>query len=404
MSRYPFLINILLVAVAITLGSCGNKSAEVNKGHTEESAGHSEKTEHEELPDSIVELSQEQLKSAGIEYGSIVSKPLGSVIKASGIVAVPPGSSSTICASWGGIIRNISLQPGSSVTAGQVIATIENAEIIDLQQEYLDAMSKLEFAEAEYNRHQQLHSDDVYSTQNFQEVTSSYKSLKAKVNALSQKLQLIGLNPSKLNADNISKSINIKAGISGYVRTVNASNGKFVSSSDVLFEIANNNQMYLEITLFEKEMNNVKIGQQVEFFLNNETESHKARIYQVAQAVADDKSFKVYASVQLPCRNILPGMYVSTNISTSGTIVQAVPSESLVRFDNEYYLFAFEKSIQENGKPVSLLRMVKVEKGITSGGYTGVVLPAGFNPASKIVVKGAFQVMAAKKNSGEMSC
>lgn len=293
MSRYPFLINILLVAVAITLGSCGNKSAEVNKGHTEESAGHSEKTEHEELPDSIVELSQEQLKSAGIEYGSIVSKPLGSVIKASGIVAVPPGSSSTICASWGGIIRNISLQPGSSVTAGQVIATIENAEIIDLQQEYLDAMSKLEFAEAEYNRHQQLHSDDVYSTQNFQEVTSSYKSLKAKVNALSQKLQLIGLNPSKLNADNISKSISIKAGISGYVRTVNASNGKFVSSSDVLFEIANNNQMYLEITLFEKEMNNVKIGQQVEFFLNNETESHKARIYQVAQAVADDKSFKV---------------------------------------------------------------------------------------------------------------
>jgi cobalt-zinc-cadmium efflux system membrane fusion protein len=49
--------------------------------------------------------------------------------------------------------------------------------------------------------------------------------------------------------------------------------------------------------------------------------------------------------------------------------------------------------------------MVEVRKGVTDAGYTEISLPEGFDIASgKIVIKGAYNLLSAKKNAGEMSC
>ena len=88
--------------------------------------------------------------------------------------------------------------PGNAVSKGQTLAILENQEFVDIQQNYLEAKNKLEYAEAEYKRHNELYKDDVYSQKNLQQVTSDYKSLKAQVKALEQKLALIGINPANL--------------------------------------------------------------------------------------------------------------------------------------------------------------------------------------------------------------
>jgi membrane fusion protein, heavy metal efflux system len=403
MKTTNILTALLILLTFLLIQSCRTGSNNENK----EIQGDSVKagdSNHESLPDTIVELSEDQMKQAGIEFGSITEKPLGTKIKASGIVSAPPGNMASVSTTMGGFVKNATLLPGSQVHKGQVLATIENPEFIDLQQNYLETSSKLEFAEADFKRHSQLHSDDVYSTQNLQQVTADYKSLKAQSNALAQKLRLIGIDPDKLNENNITGSIQVYSPINGYIRAINASNGKYAAPSDVLFEVVNNDRMYLELTLFERDMNKISTGQKVEFFLNNETESHQAIVYQVAKAIAADKSFKVYANVDVPCKNVIPGMYVSASILSTGTKVSTVPSEAVVRFDDKDYIFIHYRDKKEDGKPVTEFRMVEVEKGITSGNSTGILLPAGFDPSSRIVIKGAFQLMAAKKNAGEMSC
>jgi cobalt-zinc-cadmium efflux system membrane fusion protein len=46
-----------------------------------------------------------------------------------------------------------------------------------------------------------------------------------------------------------------------------------------------------------------------------------------------------------------------------------------------------------------------VQKGITDGGYTEITLPKGINPkTAKLVVKGAYNLLSAKKNAGDMAC
>jgi len=305
----------------------------------------------------------------------------------------------------GGFVKSIGLLPGNRVSKGQTLAVIESQDFIDLQQNYLDAKFKLEFAEAEYKRHSDLYKDDVYSEQNVQSVTADYKSLKAQVKALEQKLLLTGINPSSVNEDNITRSVAVTSPINGYVKCVDVNSGKHVAPADVMFELVNSDMLYLELTLFENDADKVAQGQKIHFFINNETEQHDAVVYQTGKAINDDKTYKVYATVESSCKNLIPGMYVNSLIESSGTEVLSVPSEAIVNFDDKDYIFIHVREKEEDGKPFTEYRMVEVQKGITDGVSTGITVPADLNIQSAIVViKGAYNLMSAKKNAGEMAC
>ena len=364
-----------------------------------------EQKEVENLPEDIVELRDDQIKLAKIETGTIKMRNMNGTLKVNGIVAVAPQNLATVCMPMGGFIKSTSLMPGNAVKKGQILAVIENPEFIDLQQNFLEAKNKLEYAASEYKRHTELFKDDVYSQKNLQQVTTDYKNLKSMVSALKQKLELIGINSAKLNEDNISRSVTLVSPISGSVKAVNVSIGKSVSSSDVLFEIVNSDKLFLELTLFEKDADKVAIGQKLNFFINNEAEQHQAVIYQTGKSINDDKSYKVYASVPGFCANILPGMYVNAVIQSSSQQLTSVPSQAVVSFDDKDYIFIVEKNKVENGKPFTEYKMIQVQKGIADDMYIEIVLPEGIDiKTTKVVVKGAYNLLSAKKNAGEMSC
>jgi len=50
-------------------------------------------------------------------------------------------------------------------------------------------------------------------------------------------------------------------------------------------------------------------------------------------------------------------------------------------------------------------RIFEVKKGVSSSGYTEITLPEGFDVnTAKVVIKGAYNLLSAKKNAGEMAC
>jgi cobalt-zinc-cadmium efflux system membrane fusion protein len=393
MKKYSLKSLLILSSFIVAFASCSNgkKSVEIK--------------EAEVLPDDIVELREDQVKLAKIETGTIELRSLSGTLKVNGLVTVAPQNLATVCMPLGGFIKGISLIPGNAVSKGQTLAILENQEFVDIQQNYLEAKNKLTFAEAEYKRHSELYKEDVYSQQNLQQVTADYKNLKAQVKGLEQKLALIGINPAGLNEDNITRSVAVVSPIDGYVKTVNINIGKFVSSSDILFEIENSDKLFLELTLFEKDADKVSNGQKIRFFINNESEQHEAIIYQTGKSINADKTYKVYASVPGKCKNTIPGMYVNAIIEASSNQVTTLPSEAIVSFDDKDYIFIFDKNKIEGGKPFTEYRMIEVKKGVTDGGYTEITLPEGVDVKMvKAVIKGAYNLLSAKKNAGEMSC
>ena len=394
MSKYNLSKFVLLLLVFVIGGACNSGKKTNPETKTEEV-----------IPENVVELRADQIKLAGIQTGLIEKRSLSGTLKVNGLVSAAPQNLATICAPMSGFVKSTNLMPGNAVTKGQVLVVIENQEFVDIQQNYLEARNKLEFAEAEFKRHSELFKEDVYSQQNVQQVTAEYKNLKAQVSALKQKLVLISINPDNLQEDNISRSISLVSPINGYVDAVNVNLGKYVSPTDVMFRIINNDRLYLELTLFEKDANKVAKDQKIRFFINNETEQHDAIITQTGQSVSSEKTYKVYASVLGVCKNVLPGMYVNAIIETSGDLVTALPSESVVSFDDKDYIFVFDKNKEEGGKPFTEYKIVEVTKGVSDGGYTEIILPEGFDIVNaRVVLKGAYTLLSAKKNAGEMAC
>jgi len=395
MKNYKYKIVAIFTVLNLVLDSC-------NSGGQK---GTSENKKTEVIPEDIVELRFDQIKTANIQLGTIEMQSLSGKLKVNGTVAVAPQNMATVCMPMGGFVKSTSLMPGNVVEKGQTLAILENQEFVDIQQNYLEAKNKFEFAEADYQRHAELFKNDVYSQQSLQQVTSDYKNLKAQVRALGQKLSLIGINPANLKEETISSAIAVISPISGFVKTVNINIGKFVAPTDVMFEIVNSNKLFLELTLFEKDANKVSVGQKIRFFINNETEQHEAIIYQTGKSISADRTYRIYASVPVVCQNVLPGMYVNAIIETSGNQVTALPSDAVVSFDDKDYIFIFDKTKEEGGKPFTEYRMIEIHKGVTDGGFIEVILPEGFNiQTSRIVVKGAYSLLSAKKNAGEMSC
>ncbi|MDD2285648.1 MAG: efflux RND transporter periplasmic adaptor subunit [Paludibacter sp.] len=411
------IILLVMISVATFTGCNGKKldehgheagthaestEKESHEGHKE---GEAEEGEHEELPEDIVELNAEQIKLAGVQMGKVEMRQLSGVIKANGIVTNAPQNSASVSVPLGGFVKSSNLLPGNAVSKGQTLAIIENTEFVDLQQNYLDIKNKYEFAEAQYKRTTDLYKDEVYSEKNLQQATSEYRSLKAQLKGIGQKLQVIGINPATLTEESISATIALVSPINGYVKTANISMGKYVSPTDVLFEIAGIENLLLELSLFEKDANTISIGQFAHFSINNDAHEHKAVIYQVGKSINADKTYKVYATVKQPCNNVLPGMYVLAHIDKTDKQVTSVPADAVVSFDNKYYIFAFEKDKEEEGKPFTEYRFIEITKGDTNDGFTEIQLPAGFDiQNTKIVTKGAYKLLSAKKNAGEMTC
>ena len=133
----------IIAILSVFVSSCANKVEETKK-------------EEKPIETNSVELTENQFKVADVTLGKIEMKALSGAIKVNGMLDVPPQNLVSISAPMGGFVKSTELLQGMKVVKGQVIAVMQNAEYIQLQQDYVDNKSQLEYLEAEYKRQEEL--------------------------------------------------------------------------------------------------------------------------------------------------------------------------------------------------------------------------------------------------------
>jgi len=371
----PFLA---VAAISICLFACSSK---------EEKATETPKTTN----GNLVYLNAKQAKNINLEVGETKVQEVSNVLKLSGQIDVPPQNLISVSIPLGGYLKSTEMLPGTRVSKGQVLAIMEDPQYIQLQQDYLRASNRQGFAIKEYERQRELNSTKASSDKVLQQAESELKNLNVETSALSAKLSMIGINSKNLKAGNISRTIRIYSPINGYVSKVNMNIGKYVTPSDVMFELINPEDIHLNLTVYEKDLDKVYIGQRVTSYTNNNpNKKFSSSIILVSHSLNENRSAEVHCHFDQEDKSLTPGMYMNAEVQLNAKKEKVIPNDAIVNFENKDYVFIKESD--------SSFRMIALQKGVSENNQTVV---GSSLDGKKIVLRGAYSLLMKLKNTEE---
>lgn len=373
--KYPLYLGIIAIALTFACNSKPETQKEV------------EATVNE----NEVSLTPAQAEHIQLQTGQVAFGEINETLKLQGKIDVPPQNLVSVSIPLGGYLKATKMLPGTHVNKGQVIAVMEDPQYIQLQQDYLNVSNKLSYATKELARQKELNLSKANSDKTLQQAETEYKNLKVEQTALIEKLKLININASQLNEGKISKSVNIYSPISGYVSKVNVNIGKYVMPSDVIFELINPSDIHLNLTIFEKDLHKIGIGQKVIAFTNVRPEvKYETKVILVSHNIGEGGNSEVHCHFEKYDKSLVPGMYMNAELQFANQKVQFVPEEAVVSFENKDYVF-----VQTAARK---FMMQEVQVGETSEGKTAMTTDL---KGKQVVVKGAYSLLMKLKNTSD---
>lgn len=377
----------LFIVTAFILGSmalfsCGEKKKE---------SAQEKPKEEEHAHENTAELTSEQIKTIGIVLGAVERKELTHSVKANGILTVPNNNKAFVTSLSSGVIKTLLVQPGSYVNEGQTIATIVNPQLIQAQQQLQQVNTQIALTETEVERQRQLVQGNAAPLKRLQQAESELATLKTQKEGLEKQLSAVGASKT------FSSTLAIKAPISGTVSKVSSQLGSNVDVSTPVAEIVNNSQLHLDLYVYEKDLPNLKPNQTIHFTLtNNPGREYDAQIYSIGTAFEkDSKTVPVHARVSGDKTGLIDGMNITALVSLDRSTVPAVPVDAIVTYQGQDYVFA----VKGTDKDGTQFERIPVAKGTMDIGYAEVTLLKPLPADAKIVIKGAFFVLAKMTNS-----
>ncbi len=388
---YIALMSLSLVFFA----SCGqNKNTE--KEASEEAHHESESVE--------VELTEAQMKAVDIQLGKIEQRDLNNVVRANGEMDLDPQKKAEVSSLLGGIIKKILVIEGRDVSAGQTVAYLENTQIVELQKDYLTAKKEALVAAQEYHRQKELTSQGAGVEKTLQQANANYEITKARLTGLEKQLQQISISPAQVSAGNMVTQVPIKALISGTISKIHISTGSYVDMQTPLMSITDNAGIHCDLKVFEKDLNVLKIGQEVDIMLTNQPGVHlKGSIFEINKSFeGDTKTILVHANIKEKAGvKLIPGMYVTGLINIGRQKTAAVPNDAIVSREGKKYIFILEKEAKENNVKVYHFTQAEVITGVSELGYTQITPVGRLDEAATIVRTNAFYLSSMSSDHGE---
>ncbi|MFY7792528.1 MAG: efflux RND transporter periplasmic adaptor subunit [Chitinophagaceae bacterium] len=366
----------------LTLTGCGSPES------AEQSASDS-------LPESDrITMNKATLEKAGVLTGTITRKVMGASLTVNGVVDVPPQNLVSVSFPPGGYLYSTRLMPGMRIKKGEVIAEMEDPSLVQLQQDYLMARARLTFLEREFARQQTLNADKVSADKVFEQVRSDYEGQQAMVSANAEKLRMIGIVPESLSPERISRRVSLRSPINGFVSKVHVNIGKYVQPADVLFELINPDDIHAALSIFEKDLARVSIGQKVSIsFVDEPDRVYDGEVILVNRNVDEDRIAVAHCHFRSKPAQLLPGMFLNARIHVRETEVPALPESAVVRYEQREFVFV------ESSAGVFDMKVVRT--GEKEDGFVEIIGGAEALEGRTLVIRNAYSLLGALKNKAE---
>jgi cobalt-zinc-cadmium efflux system membrane fusion protein len=329
-----------------------------------------------------------------------------------GKVAVDEDRSTPVFSPYAGRVTKLLAKPGESVTQGQPLFTIEAADTVQAQNDFIAAMtsqnkakSALELADIQYKRAKDLYEGRAIPLKDYQQAEATQvqaqndmRSAVTALEAANNKLRILGFTDETIkafqNKGTINPEITIYAPLSGTVVQRKIGPGQYVSAgaSDPVFVIGDLSTVWLTAFVRESDAAQVSVGQDISVnVMALPGRPLTAKINYVAAAIdPSTRRLLVRATIDNKDGLLKPEMFANVTIYSAGDrAAPAVPKQALIYEGNQVRIWVAreDKSVE--------LRQIKI--GLINGNLVEVT--GNLKPGEQIVVKGSLFIDRAASGS-----
>ena len=355
--------------------SAAHEEAEGTKPHAHEEGKAGDHAGGKEKAEGL-KLSSEESRNIGLKTVVADLRPLESVIRAAGVIKPHPDREAQVSSRVSGKIAGLFANVGDSVQKGQRLAEVQSAEMQKLQVELIQAENKLLLAKAELDRAQSLVEMKIAARKELIAAQNQHQATVNEIEGLIQQLLLSGLPEGAIQEVRAKKTIStfpVFAPIDGAVAERNVVLGETVEPDKVIFKILDTSVVFVEGSVFEETLPQLKIGQTVRIRLASYPgEAFSGRISRFSPNVdAEKRTLRLWVEVPNKGRRLKPNLFAEMDVVVGGgKEALAIPLDALISSEAETFVFVEEKGSFRRADVILGARddrYVEVRKGLLPG-------------------------------------
>ena len=353
-------------------------------------AAENEITEPVHDGEELVRFSAAELEEFGVMLDTAGADTLSITLTLPGEVKVNQDRFAHIVPRVSGVVHTAHRSAGDAVRAGDVLAVLDSRELADIKSEYLAGIERLSLAEAAFQREKRLYEKLISSEQEFLEARQAMTEVQIALRSARQKLLALGFNENYIAslADQPEHALvhyQVTAPFSGTIIEKHISQGEALSADAEAFAIADLRTVWIDLSVFQKDLDLVNEGQDVDIVTTGGHLKGKGEIRYVRPIVGEETRTAVARIVlDNPDGRWKPGLFVSGNVAIDAVAVPLLlPRSALIKMDEEEVVFVQEV---EGFSP----RAVTIGRG----NETHIEITAGLEAGAVYVSAGGFALKA----------
>ena len=345
---------------------------------------------------NVIYMDDVEIEKYEIEVAKAGPGQLQNYIKVSGEVLINPDRLSHIVPYVSGIVLRVMKKLGDTVREGEVMAYLESRELSDLKLSFLVAKERFNLAKTTCQREERLWEQKISSERECLEAKHKMVEARIELEAAEQKLHALGFDDQSLSElsfrpEKTLTGYEIVSPFDGVVIEKHISLGEAIKDDTNVFVIADLSSVWVNLSVHQKDLLKVKIGQTVIISTQDKHVTTSGIISYISPILQHDtRAATARIEIQNPDSKWRPGLFVIGQISVGNINVPLlIPKTALQSLEGKSVVFV-ETDDGYEAQTVSIGRSDKAH----------IEILAGLNPGQRYVSKGGFELKANIVTSG----
>jgi cobalt-zinc-cadmium efflux system membrane fusion protein len=324
-----------------------------------------------------VELSPDQLRDFGIEVAVAGPGPISMHIERPAEVKFNGDRVVHVVPRVGGVVSQVLVSQGQDVSKDTLMAVLNSRELAELKASYHADFERRNLARETFERESRLWEKKISSEKDYLDAKTALAQAEIALHLSGQKLIALGFSQQFVDAlpgseDADLTRYEIPAPISGTIIERHASLGESVSTDKELFILADASAVWVEVTVYPRDLPLVRTGQSVSIDVGDGNPIAGEIAFVTPQLSEETRTGVARVITDNAEGRLKPGMFVKAQVAIGEPTVPVRVAKSAIQTDEEHSSVVFvQHGDKFEPRPVQLgnqnTEFVEIRSGLKAG-------------------------------------